>query len=298
MARNRLWVLNFDAEDEMARPLSSSSPSAAVRARFEALVARVGTLVPAGDVIYREGAVTRDELRGCAGRAWSPTPRAVRAWERLGVAVTPGPAFEVIRRVNHRRFCAAMARGLPGASFVETREDLERVLRGHSPTGQWLVKRPYGFAGRGRRRVRSGALDLAARAWVDASLATGEGLQVEPWVERRGDFGLHGFIARDHAVTFGGVTIQVMNPQGAWLTTERAGPGALGASEHTALVQSAHDVARALCAAAYFGPFGVDAFRWVDARGALDFNACCEINARYSMGWATGMSGRRPDLDE
>ena len=31
--------------------------------------------------------------------------------------------------------------------------------------------------------------------------------------------------------------------------------------------------------------------------GALAFNARCEINARYSMGWAIGMGGIRPDLE-
>ncbi|MEI8255029.1 MAG: hypothetical protein WCJ30_05090 [Deltaproteobacteria bacterium] len=296
MARNRLWVLNFDAEDEMATP--SSSPSDAVRARFEALVARVGALVPDGDRVYREGVVTRDEARGLVGRAWCPTPRAIRAWERVGATIPTTPAFEVIRRVNHRRFCAAMSSTLPGARYVDTGADLARVVAEATPTGQWLLKRPYGFAGRGRRAVRSGALDAAAMAWAEASLATGEGLQVEPMVERRGDFGLHGYIGRDGAVTLGEATIQRMNAQGAWEGTTRAEAGALDAIETAALFQSVREAARALDGAGYFGPFGVDAFRWLDARGEPRFDARCEINARYSMGWAVGMSGRRPDLDD
>ncbi len=295
MARNRLWVLNFDAEDEMANP--SVSPSGAVRARFESLVARVGPLVPEGDVVYREGVTTRDEGRVLEGRAWCPTPRAILAWERVGAAVPLVPAFEVICRVNHRRFCAEMTPTLPGARFVTTIDDLMRAVADSTPTGQWLMKRPFGFAGRGRRAVRCGALDATALAWVHASFATGDGLQVEPRVERRGDFGLHGFIARDRAVTLGEVTLQQMNPHGAWEGTTLAGLGALDAREHEALVHTASDVARALGDAGYFGPFGVDAFRWVDARGASHFNARCEINARYSMGWAIGMARRRPDLE-
>jgi hypothetical protein len=56
-------------------------------------------------------------------------------------------------------------------------------------------------------------------------------------------------------------------------------------------------VAQALLEAGYFGPFGIDAFRWVDRAGVERFNPRCEINARYSMGWAVGMGSRRPDLD-
>ena len=46
----------------------------------------------------------------------------------------------------------------------------------------------------------------------------------------------------------------------------------------------------------YFGPFGIDGFRYRDTDGHLRFNPRSEINARYSMGWAVGMRDKRPDL--
>ena len=46
-------------------------------------------------------------------------------------------------------------------------------------------------------------------------------------------------------------------------------------------------MAEALRSVGYFGPFGVDAYRWTGG-----FVACCDVNARYTMGWSVGMSSR------
>jgi hypothetical protein len=46
----------------------------------------------------------------------------------------------------------------------------------------------------------------------------------------------------------------------------------------------------------YFGPFGIDGFRWRWA-GRTGLRPRCEINARYTIGWAIGMGDRRPDFD-
>ena len=144
------------------------------------------------------------------GRAWCPTPRALRRLEKAGAIPVPAPDFAVLRRVNHRRFSAELGQTLPGACFVATLAELTAVVAGESPSGQWLLKRPFGFAGRGRRRVARGRLDATALGWVQASLRTGEGLQVEPWVERIADYGLHGFrVARRHDHAGGADTANV-----------------------------------------------------------------------------------------
>ena len=51
-------------------------------------------------------------------------------------------------------------------------------------------------------------------------------------------------------------------------------------------------VAGALHAAGYFGPFGIDAYRYADAHGRTRWNPCGELNARYTMGYALGMADR------
>ena len=48
--------------------------------------------------------------------------------------------------------------------------------------------------------------------------------------------------------------------------------------------------AQALSAAGYFGPFGIDGFRYRDAQGRGGrLQSMGELNARFSMAWALGM---------
>lgn len=56
------------------------------------------------------------------------------------------------------------------------------------------------------------------------------------------------------------------------------GPGHLLADE-------VERTARALAAAGYFGPFGIDGFSYRQADGGVAFNPRCEINARFTMGY-------------
>ena len=61
--------------------------------------------------------------------------------------------------------------------------------------------------------------------------------------------------------------------------------------ERRALEEEARRVAEALGKIGYFGPFNLDAFAWKGDDGGRRFNPRCEINARYSMGWAVGLGG-------
>jgi hypothetical protein len=295
--RKRAWLLNFDADEELARP-AGYTPARAVAERARALAARVGPLLGPEDMLLTGEEGAAPPLGTCVeGRAWCPTPRALRQLRRAGAEPAPVPPLDVLRRANHRRLCAELGQPLPGARYVTTLVELEATITGPSPSGQWLLKRPFGFAGRGRRRVSAGALDPAARAWVAATLSVGEGLQVEPWLERRGDFCLHGHVSARGAVCLGAPCAQRCDERGAWLEARRAEAGEIDREELARLAEAALEAGRALAAIAYFGPFGIDAFRWADGAGRTRFNPRCEINARYTMGWATGMGGLRPDLE-
>ena len=297
MARARAWLLNFDAEDELASGARHTS-SRAVLARFAALAERVSSLLAPGDVVVDPARAMPLAPNAFSGRAWCPTPGARRVLARASVALADAPALAVLRRVNHRRFCADLGQTLPGARYVDTLDDVVDLVNTPSHSGPWLLKRPFGFAGRGRKRVRPGALDAADRAWIEASIAAGEGLQIEPWVDLDADFALHGFLSASGALALGAPTLQRTDPTGAWLASVRAANGDLAPDEARALFEAAEATAAALRGAGYFGPFGVDAFRWRDVNGARRWNPRGEINARYSMGWAVGMGAARPDLDE
>jgi hypothetical protein len=298
----RAWFLNFDADLELAASGGYTSPRG-VRERQHDVAARARQLVPIGDgVINEDGKVdVAPSGRPLAqplsweGRAFCPTPRALLAFKRAGVNAPPAPPLEVLRRVNHRAFSAELGQTLVGARFCTTMSDLEATVAGS--TTDWLLKRAFGFAGRGQQRLLAGKLDPTARAFADRALSGELGLQVEPLVERLLDVALHGFLTTDGAVVFGQPTGQTIDARGAWLSSDRLACEALSADEHRALLTEGQRASAALAAAGYFGPFGIDAFRYRGADGQTRFNPRCEINARYSMGWAIGMGERRPDLE-
>jgi hypothetical protein len=293
--------LNLDADRELERP-DAHTPSRKTLARLPELLRVLAPLLGPDDVVLGD----HDVLGGAdtgpkhpsgtpfLGRAWCPTPRALQRLTKAGALPVPAPSLAVLRRVNHRRFTAELGQMLPGARFVGTLGELRAVVASASPTGQWLVKRPFGFAGRGRRRVAQGAIDPSAVSFIEASLRAGEGLQVEPWVERVADYAWHGFLSPIGAVTLGEPTQQTCDDTGAWIETTLTVD--LDADVRSTLDASVRLVADALVDAGYFGPFGVDAYTWRDGT-SVRLNARSEINARYSMGWATGMQGRRVDLE-
>jgi len=291
MERGRsAWVLNLDVEYEL-EARDAHTPSARTMQRMAELVRALAPLLGPVDIVLGDNDVV---VRPCPGRTWCPTPRALRRLEKAGAIPVPAPDFAVLRRVNHRRFSAELGQTLPGARFVSSVEQLAEVVAGESPSQNWLLKRPFGFAGRGRRRVARGPIDVDAMSWIHASFRAGEGLQVEPWVERIADYGLHGFLSREGVTTLGQPTRQLCDENGAWQNTSTADD--LEPAEEAELRASALLASEALYEARYFGPFGVDAYRWRDGR-AFRFNPRSEINARYSMGWATGMQRCRVDLE-
>jgi hypothetical protein len=296
MARPRLWLLNFDADDELARP-DGYTVRRAVLARFESLAERASGLVPPGDrVIDERASPARTAATGYVGRAFCPTPRAFRTWASFGAAAPTAPSLDVLRRVNHRRFCAELGQELPDARYVASSDELAQTLAARG--APWLLKRAFGFAGRGRLVVTPERLRESA-GWIEPSLASGgEGLQVEPWVERTRDFALHGFLSASRKLTLGAPTSQEVDARGAWIASRPVHTGELSGAEESRLFAEAERTAAALGEAGYFGPFGIDAYTWVDERGAPRFNARSDVNARYSMGWGTGMGDRRPDLED
>ncbi len=296
MGTRSAWLLNLGAEVELENPRRAIGADA--RARLPDLAQKLGPLVCPADLILFGEENEADTANGFVGRAWLPTPRALMALARAGANRAPVPEFDVLRQVNDRRFSLQLGPTLPGQRAVTTLEETFEALSAPSPRGNWLLRRPYGFAGRGRRRARADEVFAEARAWIEASLRAFGTLVVEPWVERVADFGLHGHVSALGTVVLGEPTWQQMSDEGAWLETRLAKPGQLGRDEAYSLVTTAKAAGDALAKAGYLGPFGIDAFRWRDEHGKLQWNPRCEINARYSMGWAIGMGNCRPDLED
>jgi hypothetical protein len=295
-------VLNLDAEHELEAP-GRYAPTA----RLREIVARqsgrmVGPLVAPHDVVVTEEALAADEelrerVRGLEGRAWSPTPRALALLARSGARVQPAPSLAALRAVNARPFAALVRAPLAGASFAKhvaaDRAAVLARLAEPAPLG-WLVRRTFGAAGRGRRRIAAGRPSAAEAAWIEASLRLGP-LVIEPWVEVLREHTRSGWVGADGAVRISPPCFQRVDAHGAWTDTERAALDLLAADDDARLEEACAAAGAALAAAGYFGPYGIDAYhhRALDGAGVV-LNPLSEINARFTMDWATAMGAAGP----
>lgn len=278
----RAWVLNFDAEFELARP-KSYTPRKSVRAAVRQHRARALHLLGPDDVLVDEGDELPEELEGLAGRAFCPTPRALSLLRAAGAVPEPAPSLEILRRVNDRRFCAALGQALPGALFVDDVPSAAAAVAAPSIGEGWLLKRSFGTAGRECRRVPSGPLEGANLAWLQASFRLG-GVEVEPCVRPTVEYCTHGHVAPSGALRIGAATVQECDARGVWQRTRRVRSGELSPDEAARLHDATRRAAEALAAAGYFGPFGMDGYRY-EARAGGGFVPVGDINARYTMGW-------------
>jgi hypothetical protein len=274
------WRLNLDAELELAT--ARYQPEQRVLAQLEQHgLPGARRLLAAGDVLIEPG--TPAPPGDWIGRAWCPTPRALAQLEAAGVRPEPHPPAQVLLAVNHRRFAHALGGGLPGQRWCADAAALEAALG--EAARPCLLKRPLAFAGRGQLRVYD-ELDDAQRAWIAASLRS-DGLILEPLVVPRLELSLHGFIWQSGQRELGRICRQEVSERGVFKGVRLAHDGELTQGERAALFSAAERSAEGLARAGYFGPFGVDAYRYDGAHGA-GFCALSEVNARYTMGFVIG----------
>jgi hypothetical protein len=199
----------------------------------------------------------------------------------------------VLAQVNHRRFCAELGQTLSAAQFVTTLDEMNRLLATSSPTGEWLCKRPFSFAGRGQRRIAAESptrshLSPDNQRWLQESVPHG-GLQIEPCVPLIAEFSVHGLVRRNAPATLGQVCQQYVDEHAAWSHATATPSYPLTGDERQRLIAETERAAAALASAQYFGPFSVDSYLWRDRSGASQLNPRSEINARLTMGYPVGM---------
>jgi len=314
-----VWVLNLDAEHEF-EGRAGYAPNRNLRTIVAAQQARlVHELLSPGDYLLREAAsdgsraadlellrvpidplqtsgalqpprlVELAEARGLPGLAWSPTPRALALLAAAHTVPAHSVDIEILRTVNARPFAARLHNDLRNESFPKhIAENLEQALQRlalPAPHG-WLVRRVYGAAGRGRRRIRSGQPDRAEREWLGKSLQLGP-LVFEPWVEIVCEYTRSGWVDDAGAVMMSRPCFQETTKTGAWEHTQHAAPNEV-ARGHDQELQAAFEAAgQALAQAGYSGPFGIDAYLHRQPGGKREvLNPLSEINARFTMDWS------------
>lgn len=287
------WVLNLAADLELAGPEAfalSDALRARVHRRGEEFLASARTYSGESVEHLRLTADTEVELIA----AWCPTPAARAAVHALGQAHRiPAwwPDTACLQRVNRRDYRGGEATpSLTGAAHVRSLAELSAAFDAHpnAPDG-WLLKRAFGFSGRGHRRVHP-PLDAAATRWIDASFTEHGGLlRAEPFVPIDLEVALHGWIDPvDKHVRLGSPTELRCNPDGGWEASVPAAESLLTEAELEELRATAKDVARDLSGTGYCGPFGIDAYRWRQD-GLAKFNPLGEVNARFTMGYFAGL---------
>ena len=285
MTRRYAWILNLDAELELQRGRPGYVPQRKLLAQLAEHGAGSKGLLGTEDFELASdgGPPSVDERARVVGRAWCPTPMALARMRECGVEPEPHPSAAVLRRVNHRLFSHELGGGLAEQAFVHSRAELSAKLG--QLTEHWLLKRPLSFAGRGQLRAL-GALTDKQWTWVDASLKR-DGLLVEPLVEPSFEISLHGFVWPGGNCELGRICAQLVSERGAFRGVRLAAPGELSPQETASFFERAERVALALHEAGYFGPFGIDGYRYT-RQAERGFCALGEINARYTLGFVTG----------
>jgi hypothetical protein len=218
MAARVAWLLNLDADEELADP-RHYRPTPALEARIAALRTRMTMLLRPDDLVLPEDAAL---ATGLAVLPFCPTPCAHERLEALGLRPFLPVPLDVLRKANSRAFSASLGQTLPHATYVRDMPALEEAIRAPSPRDAFLLKRDFSFAGRERRQARKGELDASTRGFAARSFARGEGLQVEPWLELSAEFALHGFLCADGRYLRGRPVAQQCDGQGRWLSSQIA----------------------------------------------------------------------------
>lgn len=260
----RAWVLNLDAEYELANLTMPASKQADV-AKFPR--AKFPFLRP------QDRIVGRDEVEpGLQGVAWCPTPRALAKLTDVRAHIPKAPSVDTLRHVNHRGFVEQLGWPLPNTTFAVRADDALDALR---KPGRWCAKRPLSAAGHGKRFIDGGELSEPDVRWIEASLRRQASLLIEPRIEMQLEFSVHGYLEQGGACRFGRTLSQEdRKPISAQLSNEQ---------QENVASQVAR-VAEALIGAGYFGPFGIDGYLG-SLEGEAIFVPRSEINARYTMNY-------------
>lgn len=278
---SRAWFLNLDADAELGHSHAYTS-GRQIRQQIEQHLSACAALT-LGEPVCGQELIDPTLPVYC----WCPTPNALGTLAGLGLSAVVGPDVHSLRRANDRAWTVDLAQPELGRCFVTSADDWRRLLlEAPSPTGTWRLKRRFGFAGRGHRRLRAvpSADDLR---WVDASLAQG-GLLREAELPIHEELSIHGYV--DSSELLLGTPVSFASD--AFGAPAGHTPSVGRSAWARELAEAATRVASRLLEYGYFGPFGVDAFSWRSGSGVL-LNPVSDVNARFTLAWSTGMGNVR-----
>lgn len=280
------WILNPDAELELASMAAGKSGSytspGAVRASinerrcvFDELTLDDPKILAHEINQWKPGNKIETPVL-----LWCPTPSLLRQCRRHGIRVPANPPSELLLAVNDKtRLSEWGLPVVPGRTLLERVEALISLKKSHAAL---RLKRPFGFAGRGQRRM-SRELSADDVRWLTDSLKSGP-LVAEPELLNVRFRSVHLYVHGD-ACLVGEPLGFVCDDFGAfdrWDSRNTFG------SEDLQMKHHAQALAARLLSAGYFGPAAID-FALCES-GAL---YALDLNGRFSLGWSLGMGTLR-----
>jgi hypothetical protein len=289
------WILNLDAENELEAGARYAPTQRMQRIVAEQSPRLRNELVAPGDIVLDRDCIRPGEAEGFDGRAWSPTLGARNALQLAGAELGETPSMEILQRVNARPFTATMRESLRGDAFskrIAVNLDEALLYLSEPATLGWLVRRSFGAAGRGRRRIAAGRIAPSDQAWLVASLRRGA-LVIEPYVEIVCEYTRSGWVKEDGGVVVSRPCLQTVNSAGAWTRSDATSLREIARADDLRLDEACALAGVALAKEGYRGPYGIDSFSYREgANGRSVLNPLSEINARFTMDWATAMTER------
>ncbi|MCA9014605.1 MAG: hypothetical protein KDA77_04655, partial [Planctomycetaceae bacterium] len=309
----RVFVAIKDLEHQLASEVYAA-PGGATPVLNETLASCWIGLAEDGDLIFLPGAVPPDFVAHLneAGlplveltNQW-PTRGQAAEWEFVPwgwsnavqrIAADKGFQFEspdvrAVQTVNARTFSFACEQewglALPGSCQVKNLTELEMAVRElqqqeAEPENTWVVKANFSMSARERMLGRGTQLTDQMRGWAAKRFAQGQPLFVEPWVKRTAEAGLQFFIPSEGAPQWMGLALLLSDARGQYRGS-RITVDAETLQEWQTAIEIGRRVAQRAQEAGYFGPLGIDAMQFSDARGERQWRPIQDVNARYTMG--------------
>ena len=200
---------------------------------------------------------------------------------------SPYPLLEVVRKVNGRRFSAAVERDwFDDGSLLGEFDNLGALesclaTRPASEHG-WIAKSEHGNSGLANRRLRSRELSVVDHDVVKRLLAEDDCVLLERWRRRVLDIAAI-FDVDGGGLAAGPICHEVVNTaDGAFIGAVFDSGSEVLEPWFPAVGEAAATVARMLAEAGYFGPVCLDAFVWDDG-GTLRLRPVVDLNARLHV---------------
>ena len=216
---------------------------------------------------------------------WGWTENAVSAFKNVNAAMQHPPLPEV-RTVNSRKFVydelTQFGCGIPQSRFCNTADECAVVIR--AGRGRpFVVKPAFGSAGFGFIHTSSAGLTRSQLEAVGRTIErTGEGVSVEPWLNRVGDLSTSGTVTTSGELRDISIHRTLNNRAGAFFAVLLCRDDPQLRPWHSRLIETARAAAAAAARHGYSGPMGLDSLLWNDGY-QTHLVPVIEINARYTM---------------